>query len=89
MVGVGKDTIESYTPMTLNPQHGGKVTASKADGQVLSIQPDGKHEWRAPGTAGPFELATADGRYLIYAYSWLGEPRVFAVSLIPNLPDLA
>jgi hypothetical protein len=89
MVGVGKTTVESYWELTLNPQHGGKVTASQPDGRVLSIQPDGKQEWRPSGTAGPFELATVDGQFLVYAYNWVGEPRIFKVSLIPNLPDLA
>jgi len=88
MVGVGKTTLETYYGLTLNPQSGGKVTASRGDGLVLSIQPNGSHEWRPAGTAGPFELATVKGSLLVYAYSWVGEARIFSLSLIDNV-DLA
>jgi hypothetical protein len=89
MVGVGTETLMSYTPMTLTAQTGGKVTASFANGEVLSIQPNGSHERRPKGTVGPFELATVDGKTLVYAYTWMGNPYVHVVPLLPTLPVLA
>lgn len=90
MVGVGKDTLLSYTPMTLHAQPNGKVTASREDGQVLSVQPDGSHEWRPAGTAAAYELATVRGDKLIYNYRDAGGVlRVHVVPYISDLPDFA
>lgn len=90
--GVGKETLATYEVMTLNPLPNGKVTASlpAPDGRVKSIQPNGDHEWRPAGTAGAYEQATVDGRYLIYNYRAAdGVQRVHLVSLIPELPEFS
>ena len=86
--GVGKETLATYEVMVLNPLPNGKVTASLADGRVKSVQPNGDHEWRPAGTAGPYEQATVEGRYLIYNYrDAQNVQRVHLVSLIPELPE--
>ena len=49
---------------TIVPQAAGVVLINP-DGEVASLQPDGRLEWRAPGTVGAYELATRDGANLL------------------------
>lgn len=68
--------IYANAPMFHNPtgwlegafvaQPNGYVTVERADGRVLSVQPDGRFESRDAGTAGPYELAQQASDKLIY-----------------------
>jgi len=49
---------------TLVPQAAGVVLINPL-GDVASLQPDGRLEWRAPGTVGAYELATREGPNLL------------------------
>jgi hypothetical protein len=50
---------------TLVPQAGEFVVLFNASGEVASLQPDGRLEWRAPGTVGAWELARRIGPNLL------------------------
>jgi len=50
---------------TLVPQPPGLVVLINAIGEVASLQPDGRLEWRPPGTVGAYELARRVGPNLL------------------------
>jgi hypothetical protein len=50
----------------LNALPDGTVTASLPNGEVLSVQPDGRLETRPPGTDGPWERAAVQGDKLVF-----------------------
>ncbi|MEP7304226.1 MAG: hypothetical protein ABJA98_01785 [Acidobacteriota bacterium] len=56
------------TPLrgTIVPQPGGRVVLINLAGEVASMQPDGRLEWRPPGTVGAWELATLVGTVLVF-----------------------
>jgi len=63
---------------TLVPQPNGFVVLINAIGEVVSVQPDGTLEWRAPGTVGAWELATRVGPNLLQ-YDGTGAVQYVAV----------
>jgi hypothetical protein len=68
LVAVGRETIDSRDIMTANPLPNGKFTLSKEDGEVLSVQPDGRREFRPAGTVGPYEQCSLSGDRAKYYY---------------------
>lgn len=57
----GTDCIAS-----LVPQFASQFTAVRADGQVMSVQPDGSVQWRPAGANGPYELLTVTTQGLLF-----------------------
>lgn len=49
------------------------ICVRKWDKAVLSVQPDGRQEYRPAGSTGPFEQCTLLDGKIRYAYTW-GDP---------------
>ncbi len=69
MTFVTKDQVAEMIEIAkVNSVEGG-VTLSRADGTVMSVQPDGVVEWRPAGTAGQYEKAQRFGNILVFSPS--------------------
>jgi hypothetical protein len=68
----------------LNDQPGGYKTVTLQDGCVMSVQPDGTVEHRAPGSAGAYEVASLVGSMLSYSPDGASAYQFGYVDQIPN-----
>lgn len=66
MIAIGKAVLLPYDVAELNDLGNGMYTVSYSNGEVLSVQPDGRFERRPAGAAGSYEVATMDVKGLIY-----------------------
>jgi hypothetical protein len=67
MIAIGKALLLTYDVADrLNQEPDGTFTVSYANGEVLSVQPDGRFERRPAGANGIYERATLVSQGLIY-----------------------
>jgi hypothetical protein len=84
MIGIGREAVVVLDAATMNPQPDGRVTVTRRNGQVLSVQPDGTFEDRPPGSVGPFEVAIVDGNHLVYCPDGM---TVYAIPFVQTIPN--
>ena len=78
---VGDVLITGEVYSLIKSSMAGKFNAVRAsDGLVLSLQPDGRKEFRPAGTDAPFERCAPDGNTLVYAYQAGGKRYVHVVA---------